>query len=391
MWSVESACILDCTGFSPNRAAFQRLSYGKIDEWRSTLFKHDIIGTEGLFRGISGSRFYTGAMISKLRQVQVQKVVDQYAGGTQSQAAVVKIDGESKFLKSQRPHHYARYANFESEILAHDLFEVAGIRSPEAEVVRLKPGTPLHKELGSVVLAMDFVDSEFAGHRKVAHGAWGLRDGADKTDYLKMTLVDIVMGNADRRDANYLDRWTSSGRVKPVPIDNNSGFGNLINWKIPTNHCNFVCSYDGAGDTPGLRQDGTIANILLDTMLHREILDEPHEQQQALDLAKEFVQALSDEKIEAMVEELPREIIPRGTKVNIEKLNQSLSPSTLSVLLNGASPEVSGQELFQLRKQQIKDTLAWRRDHLVEALQKFFAADQPVQQASEDWKLLGQS
>ena len=235
-----------------------------------------------------------------IREVEVQRVVDEFAGGTQSVCAVAEVEGQLKFLKSQRPHSHVRCANFESEILAHDLFEVAGIRAPEAEVVRLKPGSALEERLGKVVLAMDYVDSEFAGRQKVMGGAWGTRQGANSDDYRKMILVDILMGNADRRGANYLDRWTRQGEVKPVPIDNNSGFGNLLNWKVPTNHCTFINSYGGAGSTPGIRQNGTIANILMDTTLHQELLDEPAEQQRTLELARELVGRLSDEKIDVI-------------------------------------------------------------------------------------------
>ncbi len=325
-----------------------------------------------------------------IREVEVQRVVDEFAGGTQSVCAVAEVEGQLKFLKSQRPHSHVRYANFESEILAHDLFEVAGIRAPEAEVVRLRPGSALEERLGKVVLAMDYVDSEFAGRQKVMGGAWGTRQGADRDDYRKMILVDILMGNADRRGANYLDRWTRQGEVKPVPIDNNSGFGNLLNWKVPTNHCNFINSYGGAGSTPGIRQNGTIANILMDTTLHQELLDEPAEQQRTLELARELVGRLSDEKIDEMVEDLPREIIPRGTRVSLDDVRKGLDVQGLELLTNGAEEGLSGQELFQFRKDQIRHTLRWRRDHLVDALTTFFAAADPLKQASDDWNLLTQ-
>jgi len=325
-----------------------------------------------------------------LREVEVESVVDEFAGGTQSRASVAVIDGESKFLKSQKSHGYGRYANFESDLLAHDLFELMGIRAPDTEVVRLRPGSPLRDQLGAVVLCMDYVDSDFAGHRKVAPGGWGLRKGAVKDDYLKMTLIDILMGNADRRGANYLDRWTSSAKVRPVPIDNNSGLGNLINWKTATNHCNFIPSYEGAGETPGLRQNGTIANILMDTTLHTDILDEPEEQQRTLQLARELVEKLSDAKIGEFVDRLPREIIPRGVKVEMGRLEQVVGSETLKHLANGATEGLSGTELFEFRKQQIKDTLTWRRDHLMEALENYFAAKDPIGDAADDWKLMSQ-
>lgn len=326
------------------------------------------------------------------REVRVEEIVDQFSGGTQSLASVAIIDGEKKFLRSQKclATGYGRYANFESDLLAHDLFDLIGLKSPETEVVRLAPDSPLRKELGAVVLSMDFVDSQYVGRQKVAAGAWGLREGAVLDDYLKMTVVDILLGNADRRGANYIDRWTSHGKVHPVPIDNNSGVGNLVNWKTATNHCNFIPSYDGAGSSPGLRQAGTIANIFLDTTLHAHILDEPHEQKRMLEIARDFTSRLTDEKIDEMVEKLPREIIPRGVKVSKEFLKPRVEADTVEALANGASEGLSGKELYEFRKNQIRHTLAWRRDHLVEALEKFFQAKDPVRAALDDWNLMGQ-
>jgi hypothetical protein len=324
--------------------------------------------------------------------VKVEEVIDQYSGGTQSQASVAKVEGDVRFLKSQRPAQHGRYANFESDLLAHDLFELVGIVAPEAEIVQLSDDSPLRQELGKTVLSLEFVDSEFANNQQVRGAGWGLLDGAELDDYLNMTLVDILTGNADRRGANYFERWTSDGTVKPVPIDNNSGFGNLLNHAYPTNHANFIKSYDGVGKKHGLRQAGTIPNILLDTTLHYEIFDEPVERTRALELARKLTEKLTDEKIAAMVEKLPREIIPRGTKIDLSTFSY-LEPETVKELANGATEDMSGARLFEFRKQQLKETLAWRRDHLVEALGGFLdkIADpniDPIKECSDDWNLL---
>ena len=60
-----------------------------------------------------------------------------------SQASVVRVAGETRFLKFDAPKNdWIRYSNFESEILAHNIFETVGVRSPEAEVTQLQKGTP---------------------------------------------------------------------------------------------------------------------------------------------------------------------------------------------------------------------------------------------------------
>jgi len=322
------------------------------------------------------------------RNLVVQKVIKQHAGGTQSQAAVAEVDGDVRFLKSARPSHYGSSPNFESEFLAHDLFELVGIRAPEAEMINLQPHSPLYDELGPTVLSTEFVDEQFTQGAKPRRGGWGPPEGAAYDDFFRMVLVDMVIGNADRRGANYFTMETNRG-VVPIPIDNNSGFGNLSTQKVGTNHCNFIRSFDGAGEAPGLRRNGTIANLFIDTMLHHELLDEAHERARIVELAREFQHQLTDEKIEMMVDDLPRAVIPGETKVEYY-LPEGLDPATKDLLANGAENGMSGDKLFSFRKNQLKGTLAWRRDNLVEALQTHFQKVEdptrdPIKECSEDW------
>ena len=328
---------------------------------------------------------------ARIREVVVDELVDQYAGGTQSVASVAVIEGETKFLKSTRPSMYGRYANFEADILAHDLFEAVGLEAPDAEILRLRDAT-LNEYLGPVVLAIDFVDQEFVKGDRLTKGGWDAPKTADLDSYIKMTLVDLLIGNSDRRGANYFNRLATDGKSRPIPIDNDSAFGNLLTQKVPTNHMNFVKSYEPAGETRGIRQNGTIANMLVDTMLHYELLNEPHEQARTLELAREMTRTLSDEKIEQMVERLPRQIIPDDLVVSSAELKPHLDAETFRVMNNELPEELSGDELFAFRKRQLKETLAWRRDHLVPALEKYFAdlndpQVDPIRRCGDDWNI----
>ena len=161
------------------------------------------------------------------------------------------------------------------------------------------------------------------------------------------------------------------GLVRPVPLDNNSGFGNLINWKTPNVQNNFVKSYEAV---EGVIR-GSIPAILESTTLYETLLDEPDEQLHALELAKKFQQTLTDDKIESMVEELPSEVIPEGLTIESQHFQYAFQdkPAALSLLRNGIEDGMEGKELFEARKTQIKETLAWRRDHLVEAMEAFFS------------------
>ena len=301
------------------------------------------------------------------------------------------INGEKKFVKSQAPARHGRYANFESDILAHDLFELAEIKAPKAEIMSLPSESELAQELGETVLVTEFVDENFAGDTKVLHGAaWSLRKEAVLDDYLKMTIVDILQGNADRRGANFKDRVLPDGSIRPAPIDNDSGFSNMLNHAYPTNHSNFIKSYGPSGEARGIRQCGSLANLFLDSIWQQYALDEPHEQARALELAHEYTAKLTDKKIDTMVEALPPDIIPPGTKVEFGESDPNFQ-ETVGYLLNGASNGLEGRELFNFRKTQIKDTLKWRRDHLVGALEDFFTKlndpnIDPMEECSKDWR-----
>ncbi len=327
-----------------------------------------------------------------VRQTAVTRVIKEHAGGTQSRASVAVVDGDTRFLKSQRPSRHGTSPNFEADFLAHDLFEMVGIRAPEAELIRLSPAGPLTQDLGDVVLSTEFVDTEFTGGEKVRGIGWSVPEDAYQDAFFNMTLVDLVMGNADRRSANFFVQKSERGLI-PIPIDNDSGFGNLANQNCATNHCNFILSYDGAGSTPGLRQNGKVANHFIDTIFHRDLLDEPEERERILHLAGEFQKNLSDQKIEQMVERLPAEVIPEGAKVEYY-LPETIDPTTAELLTNGATEGLAGAGLFAFRKAQLKKTLAWRRDHLVDALKDYFAQLEdpnidPLQVCSDDWKRLG--
>lgn len=326
---------------------------------------------------------------ASIPRASVGQILKKRAGGTQSSASIAVIDGEKRFVKSQHLARHNRYANFESDILAHDLFELADIKAPKAEIMTLPPGE-LAQELGQTVLVTEFVDTNFAGDTKVLHGAsWELKNGAVLDDYLKMTIVDILQGNADRRDANFMDRVLPDGTIRPAPIDNDSALGNLVTQKFASNHCNFIKSYGPSGKARGIRQCGSLANLFVDSVWQKYSLDEPHEQARALELAKEYTAKLTDKTIDSMVEALPPEIIPPDVKLEFGEPSADF-PESVGYLLNGATNGLQGRELFEFRKSQIKDTLKWRRDHLVGALKDFFQQlndpqKDPMNECFQDW------
>ncbi|MBI4861937.1 MAG: hypothetical protein HY815_17015, partial [Candidatus Riflebacteria bacterium] len=335
---------------------------------------------------LSGARSLAG-----LPEVEDTKIFDDSAGGSFTVASQVQIDGKRVFLKSNRGSpRGTRYANFEADILAHRLFEQVGIRCPEARMVRLasSPRTEFGKRLdswlGLDVLAMEFVNTRFTSGR-VYHGGWPGDEKADTDRFIDLLLIDLLIGNADRRAANLFVgcRYTekegeeSDGSFQPIPIDNNSGFGTMVVWRFPSSQMNFLETYDGVGSTEVMKDLGTIRNLVMDSEVHQVLLGQKRLRPRILVRASELRRRLHDGLVDGLVADLPREIIPRGVKVDPaegEWLSKMSVPER-RLLFGSLDRPIKGNELFEYRKDEIGRRFRWRRDHLEEALRAHFASD----------------
>lgn len=316
------------------------------------------------------------ALRAELPELSVEKVRDDAAGGSFTRAAVGAVGGRRVFLKSIRGNpRGTRYANFEADILAHELFELVGVKSPRAWMVRLAEKSPLRDELGAHVLAMEFVDSRLV-RGQVRFG--GYPKDADDDQYVAMALIDILAGNADRRDPNYFTvkpYGEASAPVRPVPVDNNAGFSTMTVWSVPTNHVNFLPTYSGAGTLEVMKDLGTIRGVFYDAPVYSVLFDARKLRKRAVQRARQLAGDLTDARIRAMVDALPREIIPAGVKLDIEAPWLPKLEPVARALLFGENPRaLSGRELFEHRKAELVSTLIWRRDHLAEALEAHFAS-----------------
>lgn len=323
-----------------------------------------------------------------LPAVTVTRILDDSSGGSFTVASQVQIDGKRVFLKSNRGSmRGTRYANFEADILAHALFERLGIRCPDARMVRIASapvtefGRRLDRWLGRDVLAMEFVDTRFASGR-VRMGLWPEDGTADLDRFIDLFLVDVVIGNADRRPPNlfvtnrYGTGASRPGAFRPVPIDNNSGFGTMVVWTMPSSQMNFLETYDGVGKLEVMKDLGTIANIVLDSDVHRELLAKKELHPRILERAARLKATLTDAFFAAAVAALPREIIPRGVKVDpvSGEWLASFSPAERALLFGPLDRPLSGQALFAFRQSELQRRFAWRRDHLEAALRAHLAA-----------------
>jgi hypothetical protein len=316
------------------------------------------------------------AVRGELPTLKVEKVRDESAGGSFTRAAVGVVDGRKVFLKSIRGNpRGTRYANFESDILAYEIFTMVGIKCPRAWMVRLADGSPLKDDLGTNVLAMEFVDSKLV-RGQVGHGGWPGKKKADVEQYLDMALVDILIGNGDRREPNFFTAKAygdDDALVRPVPVDNNCGFATMTVWSVPTSQVNFLPSYSGAGTLEVMKDLGTIRGVFYDAQVHAYLFHLEPVRKRALARAGEIAAELTDAKIRAMVEALPREVIPPGVSLEVDaEWVPKLEPAARSLLFGESPKALRGNELFLHRKAELISTLAWRRDHLAEALAAYF-------------------
>lgn len=316
-----------------------------------------------------------------LPEVTVEIVRDEHAGGSFTRCAIGVVEGKKVFLKSSRGNpRGTRYANFEADILAWKIFERLGMKCPGARVVRLVSGTALQRDLGRVVLAMDFVDTRWAGGR-VYHGQWPGPERARSEEFVNMALVDVLMGNADRREANFFvmvsydqkEGAEGPGSIRPVPIDNNCGFSSMVNWSMPSNQLNFVPSYKGLAPTEAFRDMGTIRNVVMDSLPLWTILGEPKLTKTLLAQAAKVCARLDDGFIDGIVDALPREILPDGVVLDPGVEWVKTLPESVQTALFPFEQPLCGAKLWAHRVQELKCTLKWRRDQLPRALAAYLA------------------
>jgi hypothetical protein len=328
------------------------------------------------------------------RLVNIQRVIVPDAGGDYTRAMVVVIDGKTVFLKSlvcrqfqlarkrgarPEPTDLTRYCNFEADILAHHLFNLVGVQSPAAAVVRLKKGSPAAEKLGEIVLSMEYVDSAFA-HATVQEGYWPGKAMAAVDGFIGMALVDILMGNADRRDPNFFIAIGSDNLVRPIPIDNNAGFTTMLVWLIPSNLINFYPSYTGVGPEWPWEKAGTVANILFRGNeyhhVHEHVINDPELRPRIRTVAKTLATRLSDALLDRMLARLPPEIIPPVAMVDPQPTWLAAAGVAPGLFFGPANVPLFGQSLYEQRLREIRETLVYRRDHLLEALEAYWQSRQ---------------
>jgi hypothetical protein len=318
------------------------------------------------------------AVHAELPTVEISKIFEDSSGGSLTRASQVQINGKRVFLKSNKGSPSGtRYANFESDILSKRIFERVGIRCPDARMVRigsapkLEYGGTLGKYLGQDALAMEFVNTRFASGR-VYSGGWPDGDKADVDLFIDLFVVDVIIGNADRRVPNLFvgvrygeaEGKEGPGSHFPIPIDNNSGFGTLVVWNQPS-----------------------AQNIVLDSTVHRKIVTDTSLHERILKRASKLVALLDDAFIDEIVAELPREIIPRGLKVDPAEgeWRSKFTASELKLLFGDQVKALSGQELFAHRKSELSRRFKWRRDHALAALAKFLATESQALPQQTNW------
>ena len=318
-----------------------------------------------------------------LPEVTLGPVLNPGAGGSFTFAMTAKLDGRPVFVKSLRGNtRGTRYANLEADVLAASIFQRAGVKCPTARIVRLSR-TSSCKALGEVVQVMQFVDERFAGGR-VFPGFWPTAELADIDVYIKIALVDVIIGNADRRDANFfvtthtVTSRTGDGRVvhTPIPIDNNAGFGSMIPWFLSSDQVNFVQSYDGLGPSGVAKQLGTIANIVRESPLSFPALGLPALEPRVFELEAELHARLDDGWWSAAVALLPAEMIPDDLHVDpAHEMPDGSMPAgvTREAFFGSLVAGMSHAQLVAARRQELRETFAWRREHLRAALVRYLA------------------
>jgi hypothetical protein len=199
-----------------------------------------------------------------------------------------------------------------------------------------------------------------------------------------MLIVDLIIGNADRRGANYFVAKVD-GKLTPIPVDNNCALlSGLTNTDV-TNHCNFRKSFGknrpiewGKFDPATL---GSIGIIIADAPDYRALLADEEVRERLPAIVDELVAALDNRFFAGLVDALPVEIVPEEMVVepwqqgrDLKKLDadwqEAFADAWAFVPKKGLSKRA---DVFNARKKELKDVFAWRRDNVKATLLAYVA------------------
>jgi hypothetical protein len=323
------------------------------------------------------------ALAAELPLLEPTRIVKEQIGGDYTSAMVVEAGGKKVMIKSLKSKPYpeqdprggpprlvqlTRWGNFESDIVAKALFDLVGVQCPATRVVRLPKGHPAAQKLGEKVAAMEWVDSKFA-KGEVEEGRWPGSQFADVDGFIHMALVDILIGNCDRREPNFFIVVGRDGIVRPIPIDNNSGLCTFLVWTRMSNLINFLPSLDGMGRGWPWDMIGKIDNVLArggeTHHVHEKLFNEARFTPRIVELAKALADKLTDAEIDKILATIPADIIPEGIQVTH---SPELARDPMVAKLVGDMKPLSGPALFTRRIAEIKLVLKARRTSLVKSV-----------------------
>lgn len=291
-----------------------------------------------------------------IAQTPVVRATDvRPAPGGASGAFVAEVDGQLRLFKaseggSRDPLLRMANGNVEAEYLVSRLFERAGFQTPRVRLVRLEGRSGLYS-------MADWVPDHLDGRRVIKdwRRSAALPDPRTYTDFNQflqdytgrfdgrqlrlMQVLDLVVGNGDRNTSNFFLVEGADGRLRPVPIDHDRalvGAAMKPDTHLPVAehgvHRNFVPRYSGES-TFGYhsRQAGTAAPIMNGNEIYENHVMASRGAQDYQEAVRDVRHLLSDSSIDELLRELPDDV-----------------PAA--------------------RRQEIRDTLRWRRDHVDEAV-----------------------
>lgn len=314
-----------------------------------------------VIRGLLVLALSAATVRADLPVLDVDRLEEVKTGTTSGPRAIAWAGARKLLLKSNRPGQALkmRTGNFEAELLAHDVLHRVDLPTPRVRLVRLGRAPAELSALGPVCLEMEHLELESPPGRELT-GGWPGSHQADVDAFLRMYVVDLLIGNVDRHGGNFFVK-RERGRLVPVPIDNNLAFVTLIPSAKDTGFVNFLPTFDGP-DRGGFSL-GSVSYITYGTALYQNMLAEPEVARRVPGVMRRVLALLDDDFIDRAVEALPPEVLPPDALVDPATFPREIA----SLLLPGESRPLQGAPLFAARKAELKRILEWRRDHLAAA------------------------
>lgn len=233
----------------------------------------------------------------------------QPLGGGVSETFTGTVGGKKYVFKSAKiPEDLDMVRNnLEAELLTAKIFNFLGVKAPQAKFGKFDTGSSIQDLLQVEFVAGESFDAFFRNHGY--NKATAIKN-LDVTEFRRIQVLDVLVGNGDRHDGNFL---VQAGKV--VPIDHNLAFAtDQVIAKGTSWQKNFLSKI------PVDWNHNSLQHILYRNSIGTAVTDDLSAFKEYYQIISEIESQLTDEVIDRFVNDLPDSLADSARKQELSRI-----------------------------------------------------------------------